>query len=147
MTRSLRKKHLIAWSVILALLPAAILLSWLVIPDQAPVKLLQSPSANLLPVIVQTKDLVNYRINIRSNTERTDWQMEWKNKSVLAVPTAVIYQLNDTGNSISNARLIGRIETARSYIFPLPDYKLTDKQPTFMLYDFIHQQIIEQINF
>jgi hypothetical protein len=143
MTKSLRKRHLIAWSIILVLLPAGIILSWLVIPAQVPVKLLQSPSANLLPVIVQTKDLVHYQINIRCNSEHTEWQLEWRNKSVLAVPTAVIYQLNDSSNSISNACLIGRIETGRSYTFPLPNYRLTGKQPTFMLYDFIHQQIIE----
>jgi hypothetical protein len=147
MTRSLRKKHLQAWSVILILLPAGIIFSWLAIPNQQPVKLLQSPVAKQLPVIDKTKDLVNYKVNIRTNKERTEWQLEWKNKTVLTVPSAVIYQLNDTSDAIANARLIGRIETSRSYIFPLPGYKTVSNGSRFILYDFIHQQIIEQINF
>jgi hypothetical protein len=147
MIRSLRKKHLQVWSAMLLLLPAGIVISWLAIPNQAPVKLLQSPSVNLFPAIHKTKDVINYKVNIRANKEHTEWQLEWKNKTVLTVPSAVIYQLNDTSDEISNAQLIGRIETSRSYVFPLPGYKHGNTGSRFILYDFIHQQIIEQINF
>lgn len=144
MTKSLRKRHWQVWISLAILFPPAILLSWLVIPNQAPVKLLQSPTVTALPVIVKTADLPDYIVNLRTNETKNHWQLEWINKNVLRVPSAVIYQIGDTSGDISKARLVGRIETSLTYRFAL-DSPLN--LPRFILYDFIHQQVLDHINF
>jgi hypothetical protein len=146
MIKTLRKRHLQVWVLLMVLLPAGIIFSWLAIPNQAPVKLLQSSSQTPLPAIVKTAELPAYTINIRTNDKHSTWQLEWINKLVLRVPTSVIYQVSDTSNAIAKAKLIGRIETSGTYFFPLEN---VDEQnpPHFILYDFIHQEIIDHINF
>ena len=146
MIRTLRKRHLQVWSLLLVLLPTGIVLSWLVIPNQATVKLLQSPSIAALPVIIKTEELPDYTINLRTNEQRNEWQLEWINRSVLRVPSAVIYEVTDSSAGIAKAKLIGRIETSGRYVFPISHYD-PGQVPHFILYDFIHQQIIDHINF
>lgn len=146
MTKSLRKRHRQVWSALLVALPIGIIFSWLAIPNQSPVKLLQSTNIEALPIVLKTEELPAYTINLRSDELRRQWQLEWINKLVLRVPTAVIYQVSDTSNDISKARLIGRIETSGTYLFPLTALDSL-KAPRFILYDFIHQQIIDHINF
>lgn len=146
MTKSLRKRHRQVWISLAILFPPAILLSWLVIPNQAPVKLLQSPTVTVLPVIAKTADLPDYIVNLRTNERKNDWQLEWINKTTLRVPSAVIYLVSDTANDISKARLVGRIETSLTYRFALDSIDPMNL-PRFILYDFIHQQVMEQINF
>ncbi|MGH2552726.1 MAG: hypothetical protein ACRDEB_03355, partial [Chitinophagaceae bacterium] len=83
MIKALRKKHRQIWMAWALLLPAGIIFAWLAVPNHSPVKLLKAPSAELFPVIIKSKDANDFTINIRSNTEKTAWQLEWKNKSVL----------------------------------------------------------------
>lgn len=153
MIKPLRKRHRQVWMIAALLLPIGIILSWLVIPDQQPVKLLQDQSMPLLPVIIKTKKTDSYTISIRSNKENTKWQLEWVNKKALTVPSAVIYRLSfplphldTTEFKIPvNGNLIGRIEARGRYVFPLtPDSSAT--RMNFVLYDFIHYNIIEKIN-
>ncbi len=146
MIKSLRKRHRQVWLVLGVLLPAGIILSWLVIPNQAPVKLLTAHEEELLPVIKGSKDMNDYQVTVRSNTENTRWQLEWINKKILAVPSAVIYKVNDTTDDITKNELIGRIEARGSYIFPLNKGNEERRPLKFVLYDFIHQQIIDSIN-
>jgi hypothetical protein len=141
-----------AWAI---LLPAGIIFAWLAVPNQVPVKLLKGPSQELLPLIIKSKDTKDFSINIRSNKENTQWQLEWKNKTVLMVPSAVIYKasLNPSEGGASDsfmpgkADLIGRIETKGDYIFPLKTDSTRVQQLHFILYDFIHEKTIESINF
>jgi hypothetical protein len=132
------------------LLPAGIVLGWLAIPDQSPVKLLQAPSPALLPETIKSKDAINYSMTIRSNKENTQWQLEWKNKAMLMVPSAVIYKMPERVTSATfkpeQAELIGRIETKGSYLFPLPDDSSGYKHINLVLYDFIHGKTIETIH-
>lgn len=141
-----------AWAL---LLPAGIVYAWLAIPNQSSVKLLQEPSQELLPVIIKSKDAKDYSIHIRSNKENTQWQLEWKNKTVLMVPSAVIYKasLSQSGGGENyifkpeQAELVGRIETKGDYVFPLKMDSTGLQQFHFILYDFIHEKAIEFINF
>lgn len=146
MIKPLRKRHLQIWVVLATVLPIGILLSWLVIPNQSAVKLLHSYELTLLPVVRQSKNLVNYQVTIRTDKRNEQWQLEWINKKVLMVPSAVIYMVNGASDITKN-ELIGRIETRGSYTFPLR--RITGKEQSFqfILYDFIHQQIIDSINF
>lgn len=154
MTKSLRKRHLQIWTLLALVLPVGIVLSWLVIPNPVPVKLLNPSTVDLLPMIKYKKDTEQYCINIRANKENTAWQLEWKNKLALMVPSAVIYRNspNPTGGalrsfSIDRSELVGRIETKGNYVFPLKKDSLIANGLHFILYDFIHQQIIDRINF
>lgn len=158
MIKSLRKRHFEIWSALMVLLPVGIIFSWLVIPNSSPVKLLQSRTADLLPVIKNTCDKKDYTIHLRSNRENTQWQLEWKSKRVLAVPSAIIYQTSAPSSDSTNkgvltlfkpqdAVLIGRIEARGDYVFPLHTDLSNHKELKFILYDFIHQQRIDSIKF
>jgi hypothetical protein len=133
-----------AWTV---LLPLGILFSWLVIPVQPSVKLLANEPAPLLPVIIQSGTSQEYTINLRSNTGGSEWQLEWINKRILKVPSAVIYQFNGDTASFrpGNAKLIGRIEAQGSYVFPLTSKSESGKKMDLVLYDFIHNKLIGKI--
>jgi hypothetical protein len=155
MMKPLRKRHLQVWTALAVLIPVGIVFAWLAIPNSEPVKLLQSPTADLLPVIKKTSDKKDYTVNLRTNKESTEWQLEWKNKMALTVPSAVIYKASPNpskGGALESFRseyatLIGRIEARGDYIFPLQQDSTGYSQLHLVLYDFIHQQIIDSINF
>jgi hypothetical protein len=148
MIKPLRKRHRQVWILLAVLLPAGILLSWLVIPNPVPVKLLKPVSMDLLPVIKYTTEKKEYRINIRTNRENTAWQLEWKNKLALTVPSAVIYQVNESSKDITKAELIGRIEAKGDYVFQIKSgSSLKYQNLSFLIYDFIHEKIIDSLNF
>jgi hypothetical protein len=148
MIKPLRKRHLQVWSALLLLIPLGIISALLVRPSPVKDDLLQPGSTEALPVVIKTIEKENYTVTLRSD-DQTATQLEWINKSVLTFPTAVIYKtsLNRTFKSFNpeNAELIGRIEARGTYHFPLkPD---STNNNYFILYDFIHQQIIDSINF
>ncbi len=163
MNKQLRKRHRQAWYLIALMLPMGIIFSWLVIPNFVPVKTIKQTSPELLPMIKYARNKNGYCVNIRTNKENTEWQVEWNNILALSVPSAVIYKTSPEFNSQTlpggavseaatsvfipgNSQLIGRIEARGNYIFPMnPDS--TDGQWQLTLYDFIHQQIIDTIKF
>jgi hypothetical protein len=147
MMKPLRKRHLQIWITWAVLMPAGIVFAWLAIPNTEPVKLLQLQNADLLPIIKKTTDKKDYTIHLRSNQQNTEWQLEWKNKTVLAVPSAVIYKVKGSDNDITKSELIGRIEARGDYVFPLPPDSAGYSRLHLVLYDFIHQQVIDSINF
>ena len=147
MIKPLRKRHLQIWTVLAALLPIGIIFSWLVIPNPVPVKIISPVTTELLPVIKYTRDNNQYCINIRTNKENTTWQLEWKNKLALTVPSALIYKTKDNNTDIQNGELIGRIEARGNYIFPLAVDSTGNSLLHLIVYDFIHQQKIDSVNF
>jgi hypothetical protein len=147
MIKSLRNAHRKIWITIAVLLPVGITVAWLVIPDVVPVKQLVRPKVELLPVIKTSKESDRYCINLRSNQEGTVWQLEWKNKVPLTVPSAVIYEVTGDISNISKMRFIGRIEARGDYAFPLPSGTNLEKSITFLLYDFIHEKTVDSIEF
>jgi hypothetical protein len=147
MIKSQRKRHRTIWIAWAILLPPGILFAWLAIPNQPPVKLLQEQQPVLLPVIVRSKILDNYEIVMRTTKENDQWQLEWNNKTALTVPSAVIYNITDSASKVTDNELIGRIEARGSYVFQLHMKIPAGKQLKLVLYDFIHEEIIEQVNF
>jgi hypothetical protein len=147
MIKSLRKRHRQIWMAWAILLPAGIIFAWLAIPDQQPVRLLQNPPDTSLPDIVQSGSLPDYSINLRSDKNRSSWQLEWLNKKILKVPSAVIYQVTEQTGPFKpgNAKLIGRIEAKGSYRFPVSIDSSINKPLNLVLYDFIHNKIIDSI--
>jgi hypothetical protein len=147
MIKPLRKKHRQIWMAWALLLPLGIVFTWLVIPNQTPVKLLRTETEALLPEVVRTNDKKDYLVTVRSNEEKTQWQLEWKSKTVLTVPSAVIYRKINSNMDITKQQLIGRIEARRDYVFQLLPDSSGYKELNLVLYDFIHQRTIDSINF
>ena len=144
MIKPLRKRHLQIWSVLAVLIPVGIIGALIVRPKPANDKTLQPSSTEALPVIIKKIEKENYTVSLRGNNQIAT-QLEWINKSVLTFPTAVIYKTIPGNNNIGNADLIGRIEARGTYHFALqPD---SANNYYFILYDFIHQQMIDSINF
>jgi hypothetical protein len=149
--KPLRKRHLQIWTAIAVLLPIGIILSWLVIPNPVPVKILPTANVDLLPVIQDKKETAQYCLNLRSNSDKTSWQLEWKNKLELTVPSAVIYApLNPPEGemqsfTVDRAQLIGRIEARGDYVFPLKVDSAKKNELNLVVYDFIHEKIIDSI--
>lgn len=135
-----------------ALLPAGIILSWLVIPDSIPVKKISATTVELLPLIHAKKETLQYCINIRSDAGATNWQLEWKNRLPLTVPSAVIYKSlsfpgSKNGFKPEHAELIGRIEAKGDYVFPLKNDSMQYQELNLIVYDFIHEETVEVITF
>jgi len=148
MMRPLRKRHLFTWRLMALLLPAGIIIAWLSVPEQLAQTLLQPDTTVPLPVIIKTTQTGNYTVSIRGNADGSQLQLEWINKTVLQYPTATIYAGNEIKN-FKEAKLIGRIEARGNWYFPLdsPFTKESGNMDHFILYDFIHQQVIDTINF
>lgn len=147
MIKPLRNTHRRIWLILAILLPAAIIYSWLVIPDANPVTTLPKPAHQLLPMIIAKNESLQNCIYIRSNADKTDWQIEWKNNLPLTVPSAVIYQTEGRHTNINKARLIGRIEARGDYVFRLQQDSTWHKELNLVVYDFIHERVIDSFNF
>lgn len=154
MMKPLRKRHLQVWLALAVLIPAGILLGWLAIPNSQPVKLLQTPDIGPLPVIKSTNDKFNYTVNLRTNDQHDQWQLEWKNKVPLTVPSAVVYKTSpkiskgeaDDSFQPAQAELIGRIEARGDYLFSVGLDAGSPGELNLVLYDFIHGKKIDTIN-
>ncbi|CAN5727069.1 hypothetical protein BH10BAC3_BH10BAC3_05450 [soil metagenome] len=144
MTKTLRKRHLQIWIALAFLLPVGIISGWLVIPNQQNIMLLQSTPVDTLPLVYKSIDKPSYTINLRTDAAHQKWQLQWKNKCVLTVPSAAIYKQSSMEDS-TRRQLVGRIEAKGDYIFSVT----SDSMPPahFILYDFIHGQTIDTINF
>jgi hypothetical protein len=155
MIKPLRKRHLQIWTAIAVLLPLGIIFSWLVIPNPMPVKILKPESPELLPVIHAKKETLSYCLNIRTDKTTTNWQLEWKNKLALTVPSAIIFKASpspsEEGVSRSfkpeSALLIGRIEAKGDYVFRLEIDSIQNEELNLVIYDFIHDKIVDFITF
>lgn len=152
MIKPLRKTHRQIWLAWAFILPVAIIISWLVIPSPETIKLLQSNSEKMLPLARYSGETDDFRAVIRSNEEESKWQLTWYNKKVLAVPSAVIYliSLQESIDSLEgiipgDAMLVGRIETKRAYNFSLSGGASIKDGWQFVLYDFIHNKVIDTI--
>ncbi len=153
MIRPLRKRHLQIWSALLVLIPTGIITAWLSIKRPVHSNVLQPASEQALPKIIFSTDKESYAVRLRAD-ESGARQLEWINKDVLAVPSAVIYKASPNPSeggaygkfSPEHAELIGRIEARGSYYFLLQKDSINEI-PKFILYDFIHEKIIDSITF
>jgi hypothetical protein len=146
MIRTLRKLHLQTWIAFAVLIPIGIISAVIVRPQLPKDKLLQPATTAALPVVLKSVDKDNYTISMRSNSDTSLLQLEWINKKTLTYPTATIYEDTTNTNSISNGALIGRIEARGTYHFALTkDYVRNNYH--FIIYDFIHQKVIDTVTF
>jgi hypothetical protein len=155
MIKPLRKRHLQIWTACAALIPIGIISAVIVRPRLPKDKLLQPAAIAALPVILKSIDKDNYTLSIRSNVDTSLLQLEWINKKTLTYPTATIYEdtitkeqskVSPVGGDLEGAVLIGRIEARGTYHFALKK-SLIHNNYRFILYDFIHKQIIDSIAF
>lgn len=145
MIKPLRKRHLQIWSALLVLIPTGIIVGWVSVKKIAPENTLQPASEQALPNIILSAEKENFTVRLRSNESGTQ-QLEWINKNALTVPSAVIYKTAQGKKGIESAELIGRIEAKGTYYFPVRKDS-TNGKPKLILYDFIHGQIVDSINF
>ena len=145
MIKPLRKRHRQIWLAASVLLPAGLLLAWLSIPNLEPVKELPGQHPALLPQIVRTAE--NEREQIILRTAPGQWQLQWKSKSMLTVPSAVIYLVRDSVLPVYKQQLIGRLEAGKDDAFSFPADAIALPSRKLVLYDFIHGQSIDSINF
>lgn len=148
MIKPLRATHLLIWKALAVLLPASIVVAWLSIPQQPLQPLLQPAQQQALPVVVKKIDYPNYTVAVRRSADASALQLEWINKTTLQYPTATIYSVSK-GAGMDHAKLIGRIEARGDWYFALDASFNASPVATdhFILYDFIHRQIIDTINF
>ena len=144
MIKSLRKRHLQIWSMLMVLLPAVIISARLATPKAAPDALLQPVTTAAYPFIVKTAANNNYTAHIRKDKD-SSFQLEWINKQILTVPTCTLYIVPEGSSDIEKGQLIGRIEAMGTYHFVLPADAASIRQ--LLLYDFIHEQIIDRVHF
>ncbi len=148
MIKPLRKRHLQIWTGIAVLLPVGMICAWLIVPKPVKDHLWQPASTMALPVIIKSVKKENYTVNLRTSNDCSAIQLEWINQEALTSPSALIYELSqsDTGQHIENADLIGRLDSRGIYHFALKK-ESADTPVQFVLYDIIHHQIIDRINF
>ena len=148
MIRSLRKRHWQIWTLMAVILPLGMISGWLVVPRPVKDHLWQPSSSVALPVILKTVKRENYTVNLRASADGSARQLEWINQSALTSPSAIVYELaaSDTARPMENSALIGRIDSRGTYHFNLKKEN-TDSPVQFVLYDIIHHQIIDRINF
>lgn len=143
MIRPLRKRHLQIWSALAVLIPVSIVSAIIVRPKNIAGSLLQPTSTEALPVVIKTIEKENYVVRLRGS-DQSATQLEWVNRNTLTFPTAVIYKTHGPF-SPQHDDLIGRIEARGTYYFALkPD---SEHAYHFILYDFIHRQKIDSLNF
>src|SRR5262245_58708117 len=108
MIKPLRKRHLQIWSTLLVLIPAGIIVGLLSVKKISFNNTLQPDSEQALPNIIFSAEKENFTVRLGSN-ESGAQQLEWINKNVLTVPSAVIYKSTPGKKGIESAELIGRI--------------------------------------
>ena len=134
------------WTLLLLLIPVGIIVAWISIPKQLTDTLRQPIASAALPVNLKSVDKKNYTVSLRANNERSALQLEWINKSTLTSPSALIYELNDPpAINVADNSLIGRIDVKGKFYFNLKNDSIIPRR--FVLYDIIHHQSIDTINF
>jgi hypothetical protein len=148
MIKTLRKRHFQIWSGMAVLLPVGMICAWLVVPKPVKDPLWQPVSAPALPVVIKSQKRENDVISLRTNYDHTSFQLEWNNQLALTSPSAIIYELSPAGKDehLENADLIGRIDSRGIYHFSLKKEGI-DFHRRFVVYDIIHHQVIDRINF
>ena len=145
MIKPLRKRHLQIWMILAILIPIGIISAYISIPKTTTNKLLQSTVGEALPVLIKSIDRTSYAASLRTNKDSSQLQLEWKNRAASVYPSSLIYQLAENSDDIKQAAIIGRVEARGDYYFSLK--KDSTKYFRFVLYDIIHQQTIDSINF
>ncbi len=140
MTKRLRKRHLLIWTILAILIPAAIISAYRVVPKQTQDILLQQDKTIALPVEIKKIERNNFTAFLRSSEDRKNYQLQWDVTNESTAPSILIYQENN-----NEKELIGRLASKGSYYFSIKAD--STNRYNFILYDIIHQQTIDSINF
>jgi hypothetical protein len=148
MIKPLRRRHVQIWILLAILIPPGIIGAWLVVPKAVTDRILHPAPSAELPILINTITKDNYSVSLRRQEDWAGVQLEWINHSALMTPSAIIYETHpEKGrDSLEGAGLIGRIDSRGTYFFPLKNDSL-NIHFHFMLYDIIHHQVIDRINF
>ena len=140
MIKPLRKRHLQIWTLWALLIPIGVVVAWMAVPEKPIQELLQQPGNKMLPVLTKSIERANYRVNLKANEDKTQYQLEWINKEGSTMASSLIYKISQPENE-----LVGRVESRGVYHFNLA----MDSAHTyhFILYDIIKQQTIDSLNF
>lgn len=142
MIKQLRKRHLQVWTALAVLIPIGMVAAVISRPALATGILMQPGSSAALPVLLKTIDKEGYTVSLRGNTDTSALQLEWINKKVLTVPSALVYQIQLGG---ADTIVVGRIEAVGIYHFNLKKTKQGEVQ--ILLYDIIHHQQADSLHF
>lgn len=142
MIRPLRKRHLQIWFLWALLLPLGVV-SAVMARRSIPASAGEIQNGSLLPVVIKETTWKGNPVQLRGNTQSNVQQLVWMNKQMLSIASATVYLANTDTSSIASSKYIGRIESRGNYVFDLP----LKKEYHFIIYDFIHQQIVGRINF
>jgi hypothetical protein len=159
MIKSLRKRHLQIWTLWALLLPIGIITAWLAVPKPVIDKLLQPGASAALPVLLKSIDKKSYTVNLKTNEDKSQYQLEWINKEVSTASSSLIYKASPNPASplpspkerekeegaLEEAELVGRIDARGIYHFALS--KDSTNNYNFILYDIIKKQIIDSLKF
>jgi len=169
MIKPLRKKHLQIWSLWALILPLGMIAALIARKPVVNDAFGQVQNGKALPVVIAEKRLGQNLLQLRGTGPGAVQQLLWINREPLNVASATIYlsglpltpskgggtasvrgQLQQEANKNSGSQqnedkgiYIGRIEIRGNYVFGLPP----QKEYHFLVYDFIHQQIISRISF
>lgn len=138
--KPLRKRHLQVWTLLAVLIPAGIIGAYLAVPEQVTGDLLQEDTTAALPVVLKKAEGKKHSVYLRSSADKKNYQLQWTLTAVSAQPPSLIYKETN-----GEKELVGRIGSTGSYFFTLKAD--TPDRCYFILYDIIHQQIIDTIKF
>jgi hypothetical protein len=140
MIKPLRKRHLQIWVLFAFLIPAGIISAYIVVPEEVFSKLLQEDKTAALPVVINKTEKKDHFVYLRSSIDKKNYQLQWISTKTSTLPSSLIYQVSN-----GKQELIGRIESTGSYYLPLKAD--TASRYIFILYDIIHRQTTDTINF
>lgn len=144
MIKPLRKRHQQIWYALSVLLPVCIIMAWVVIPAK-PINTLTQPTfSKALPKLIRSVKKEKYTLNLRCTENGWNCQLEYINEQPLTIPSLLIYMMEPGAQTIDGHQLLGRIESRGSYHFRLREASFNGATG-FILYDFIHHQVIDTI--
>ena len=140
MIKALRKRHFQIWSLIAVLIPTGIIAAWIAVSEEASDSLLQPGAGHALPVMIKSIEKENYTANLKSNSDHSQYQLEWINKRESVFPSSLVYKITFPENE-----LIGRVDAMGVYFFPLRVDSMNAYN--FILYEIIKNQVTDSLNF
>ena len=140
MIKPLRKKHLQIWMLLAILIPAGIISAYMAVPKEVLNKLLQQDQTEALPVEVKKIEQKNYHAFLRCSANKKNYQLQLNVIDESTTPSSLLYQINFT-----EKELVGRIATKGTYYFSVEADSSNNYH--FILYDIIHHQNIDTLNF
>ncbi len=140
MMKPLRKRHLQVWSLLALLIPLLIALGYSAVPDKGKGQSFSGEKATALPVVLAQRKTNRLDLSIRRSSDGSTWQLQVECPEPLVQASSLLYRLAG-----SEQELVGRIGAAGTYYFPLRAD--TTGRYRFLVYDIIHHQVTDSINF